>query len=492
MAAWDDDEIIKPASFGDDDEIIANANHPVAAFLSGVGGSVLDMAGNAADLVSPSMGRNLKAAGQEGIKNAPGAAGRAGQTVGDIAPYFFLPGGLAAQSIGSGLLTGATTEGSLGDRIAQGIISGGSNALLGGTIGAIGKGVANKLKKSTDAANAANKPIARLNDILNRAQDANYVVPPADVNPTFINKKLQSIAGKAATGQQAQLLNQQATTELSKKALNMPDAELSGEVLDAFRKVKGKPYKEVSQLPSTSSGYSFANNRTTAAQDLENLKNLRFEAKALFNKAAKEGDPRIKAEAQKAWKDARNLEAKLIKRARDAGKPELAKDLSNARKDIAKSYTVESGLNEATGNIDPNVMGKYFDKRRPLTGELKLIGEFQQAFPKANRAGEMVPTPGVSKSEALASGLLGTVGASGFGAPGVALGALPLISEPIRNLLLSKAYQQAFAKIPEAQPSTILKLLNSLTNSQATKKSVPAINELGQDFILQLLQQQQP
>jgi hypothetical protein len=122
-------------------------------------------------------------------------------------------------------------------------------------------------------------------------------------------------------------------------------------------------------------------------------------------------------------------------------KPDLIKELRAARVAIAKTHDVERALNVADGNVSAAVLGKAIDKGKPLTGGLATAGKFQQAFPSYARDGERVPTPGVSKSEALMGTLLGVGGYGMAGPAGVALAALPLASGPTRSMLLSRPFQ---------------------------------------------------
>lgn len=133
-------------------------------FLSGVGGEVLKAGSGIADMLPENSAHQwLKDKAKEGLDKATGFAGEAGKFVGATAPYMALPaGGILKTSAMSGALSGATTEGDIGDR-----------ALIAGTTGALtaaGGALIPIAKKAYDVAspiftpqrNAVNKIIAEL------------------------------------------------------------------------------------------------------------------------------------------------------------------------------------------------------------------------------------------------------------------------------------------------------------------------------------------
>lgn len=82
-----------------------------------------------------------------------------------------------------------------------------------------------------------------------------------------------------------------------------------------------------------------------------------------------------------------------------------------------------------------------------MTGELKQIAEFQQAFPRVSRDATRLGTPGVSALEPIAQAGLATGGAIATGNPaGMLAGGIPLLREPARALLMSKPYQSMMAQ----------------------------------------------
>jgi len=265
-------------------------------------------------------------------------------------------------------------------------------------------------------------------------QQAGYVVPPSAAGGGFVSKRMESLGGKAAIGQEAAVRNQKVTNDLARKAVGLPkDSAISVQALEAQREKFSAPYREVSGISKD------------AASALEQLKQTRFDANNYFRHYDVSADPASLAKAKELSSQAAALEKMLEGIAKGAGKPDLVNELRAARQNIAKTYDVERALNVATGDVSAPVLGKMVDKGKPLTGGLQTAGKFQQAFPQYMREGQRIPTPGVSKSEALASAILGLGGYGTMGTYGAALGTLPLLSGPARSLLLSRLSQSRLA-----------------------------------------------
>ena len=335
---------------------------------------------------------------------------------------------------------------------------------------------AGKAKVAEQVANAEAKALANAPkaEILAEAIKKGFVMPPSDVNPSFWNKRLESIGGKAAVRQEATLRNQENfVNPLTRKALGIAEnTPIKGDVLRGIRENAGGVYKEVSELPappSLANGYSINSKpQSLSSIDLEALKQARNDAQAWRKTAEMQGgNPEIMAKAREAENTATMLEKRFEDRAAASGKPELIDRLRDARTEIAKTHTVDSARNVATGDIDPAILGRILDKNPELlSGELKQIAETQQAFPKYLSDATKVQTPGVSKSEALASAIMAGQAVPSVGASGLLAGGVPLVSEPIRNLIFSKGYQNKMVKFPEIKPSVMAKLQAALPDSQ--------------------------
>jgi hypothetical protein len=279
-------------------------------------------------------------------------------------------------------------------------------------------------------------------ETLKAADQLGYVVPPSARGGGFLSKRLESIGGKAAVGQEAAIRNQVVTNAIAAKeaglATGTPITEGS---LAAAREQMAAPYKAVAQVSPI------------AERALERLKIARNDAKGLWNFYMRSADPRVLKEAQALDRTAETLERVIEREATKAGQPQLIDALREARRAIAKNYTVEKALNVGSGDIDARVIGRMLDQGKPLSGDLKTVGKFAQAFGSYAREASGIPTPGVSKSEAILAALLaaGGGGATMYqqGHPyGAALGALPLLATPARGLALSKMMTPAVETVP--------------------------------------------
>lgn len=372
--------------------------------------------------------------------------------------------GMATRTAG-GAVNGAVTAGAVNpDDATTGATI---NALLPGAVkvvGTVGSAIGSKLAPAT------------LNPTLQKTvQDsvnAGYVIPPASVNPSFVNRVLESISGKQATQQIVSTKNTQVTEGLVRDALGIPaDVPLSQGTLEGLRKTAGKAYQDV------------ANISPKAAADLEALKQARNDAQGWFNAYNRSASPDdlAKAKAAKALSD--QLETALESHAAAANQPELIPALRDARTQIAKTYTVGRALNDASGTIDARVLGRMYEKGAPLSDELATAGKFASAFPTAAKSPQQIGSPDVHNLKAMLSLALSSggatgaalhgVGAAATGGLGLLAGAVPFIAPPVaRSILLRQGAQQALGAAPA--PSAIRGLL-----SDAADESLPLMYRSG-------------
>lgn len=288
---------------------------------------------------------------------------------------------------------------------------------------------------------------------LKEGQAAGYVVPPASVNPSVMNNRLESIAGKASVGQEAAKRNQDLSNALAAQDIGLlKETPLTPGAIGKIRDKAGEAYTDVANLSPK------------AEWALDELKQARHDTTVQFNHYNKSGDPSAltKAKEAKAW--AGLLDKEMQDEATKAGRPDLIKALTEARMTIAKTYDLERALG-ADANASAPILGRLFDKKGEagMSGNLALIGKMQQTFPNAMREGARVPASGVSGTDAAASAILGTLGYGAGGPAGILAAGLPLLRGPVRNLVLSKGYQQ-FAT---ADPSKYQAMIDALAQQGA-------------------------
>lgn len=271
-------------------------------------------------------------------------------------------------------------------------------------------------------------------DTLETSREKGYKVPGSETNDSFINNRLESIAGKAALKQQMGLANQENTNRLSAEDMGLPKgtAITQGEI-DSYIARVSQPYRDVASLSPI------------AANALERLREARKDANAQWRFYDRSADPRAQKEAEALTAKAQMLEGVIEKVAAKSGKPELLDELRDARAKVARAHDYERALNEADANVSAPAMGRAFEKK-PLSENAEVIGKFAKAFPGYATEGSRIPPPDVSKSEAISSAILGTMGYGAAGPGGLVAAGLPFISAPTRAMLMSDRYQRALTK----------------------------------------------
>jgi hypothetical protein len=266
------------------------------------------------------------------------------------------------------------------------------------------------------------------------------------VNPSLKNQIIESISGKQATQQIASTKNTQVTEGLVKQALGLPeDAQLTQATMESLRKTAGKAYADVSSLSPQ------------AASDLEALKQARNDASAWFKSYNRTASPEDLAKAKDFRATADNLENLLEFHALQAGRNDLIPALRDARKQIAKTYTVGCALNDASGTVDARVLGRMSEKGLPLSDGLDIAGQFASAFPSIAKSPQQVGSPAAHNLKALASMGLGLGGHAALGPFGIGSAALPFVAPPLaRSIMFSKGAQQGLLSTAQQEPIGLL------------------------------------
>lgn len=285
--------------------------------------------------------------------------------------------------------------------------------------------------------------------------------PPSAINPSAINKVLESIAGKAATTQETQIRNQQAVNRVAREEAGLPpDTAITEQALQGVRAASGAPYREAAALPPIQNNNPYAGQfgvpqfSFNPATAIEALKQARADSHAQFLHYRRSADPAALTRARASAAEARRLEDGMEQAAAAAGRQDLIPMLRAARTQIAKTYDIERGLNLGDANVDPRSLGKTLDNRR-LTGGLETIGQFTQAFEPYMREASRVTTPGVGALGPVAATALGLGGHAAAGPIGIAAAGLPFLRGPARSLVLSDWYQRLMAQPQYAQPITL-------------------------------------
>lgn len=395
---------------------------------------------------APSMVRAL----QTGGLNAAGKAGL---------------GGIATRALG-GAATGGSVAGLVNpEDFKKGAMIGG---LMPGAIqaaGGAGQFLNKKLNDRFVAQLSEFNRKAPLNETVRKSIDAGYIIPPNMVKPSLGNQVIESISGKQATQQVASGRNEQVTGSLVRKALGIADdVPITTKALEDLRKTAGKAYAEVSSLSPQ------------AAADLEALKVARNEATGWFKAYNRSSRPDDLLKAKEARVLSNTLEDALEVHAASAGKTELIPALRDARKQIAKTYTVGRALNDASGTVDARVLGRLYEKGVPLSDGLDTAGRFASAFPTVAKSTQQTGSQAAHNLKSFGSLLTGAGGYSLMGPMGAAAAAVPFVAPPMaRSIMFREGAQKALVQnAPKAGGAAQLaELLNNAELQQLLIRTAP-------------------
>ena len=490
----------------------------VAKVPAGIGQALSKLMGSNAGDMPVNMINQIEQGTQAQMGGTGKVASQVGGMIGQATP--FMAGGPIgqlpsfAQKIGAGaragVLSGLATPEETGLSEQDFIKAKGQNLALQGAIGGAFPIVGTGVSKLADMVRGT-KMSPQMNVAIEKAREAGYTVPPTQAGGGIVNRLLEGVAGKASTLQEASVRNQTITDKLAKKSLGLSeDAVLTPDLIQSIRSDAGKAYEnlKLSGTVKTSPKFIQALDNIKPYQDamqaakdfpdelanpiiktIDSLKRPNFDVNSAVSKinllrndadiAFRKGDSAL----AKANKDASQvLENTIENHLANTKQTELLDKFRQARQTIAKTYEVEKAMNATTGTVNAQKLAARLQAKKPLSGELKDIAEFGQAFPKASQTPERIGgTIGISPLDATAAGLTfgGSMlggedkGSSAFNAA-LALGIRPAA----RKAVLSDFMQNRLA---QQQSKQII--------PQGVKKSLPSSEEAKQLAKMLLMQQ---
>ena len=311
------------------------------------------------------------------------------------------------------------------------------------------------------------------------------------------------MAGKISTLQEASVRNQEITNKLATKSLGLSeDTVLSPELLKSLRDDAGKAYEnlKLSGTVKTSPKFIQALDNIKPYQDaiqaakdfpnktanpiievIDSLKRPNFDVNSAISKINV-----LRNEADIAYRNGNVALGKTNKDASQVLENTIENHLANtkqtnlldkfreARQLIAKTYTVEKAMNKTTGTVDAKSLANRLQVGKPMSGELKDIAEFAQAFPKASQMPEKIGgTIGISPLDYTVAGLAG--GASLLGgedkSSSTINGLIALLARPAaRKLVLSGPMQNRLVQQQAASSGAIRNAFPSSFEQQQLAK----------------------
>jgi hypothetical protein len=320
--------------------------------------------------------------------------------------------------------------------------------------------------------------------ILQNAKKQGFSVLPSQVGAGAFPRALEIASGKFKAEELQGYKNTQATTNSARKYLGLPeDAPLNQATFDALKETYSLPYQTLSALPKTeirtqtvksakTGGVSTTPIYKTGEVLNEELKLAREDARIFQRVLDNDLNPpknptEIRQKLQAAKNNVKRLEKEFEILAYRNNMKDLIPELNQARKNIAKVYTIEDATNTELGLVDPKKIGKQLSKGVPLSDEMKTVGEFANAFPKANKFVTEAPNMATIYDLAFASG-------GALASPFLALAPLArvagrygVLSEPFQNRFVNPQYgKQQIPRINKLDLTPLTGLLSFQDNNE--------------------------
>lgn len=457
-----------------------NAGERAAA---GAGKAVIDLFRGAKQIVGAESQPELAAIKAQDEPLMATTAGKVGNVLGNTgaaSASILVPG---ANTVAGAALTGAVMGAfqpvETGNVLTGKLKNAAEGAVLSGGTQLGARGVANVATSRAASLDKSETANSVRDATLKAGKDLGYVAPPAQANPTWINRLVEGFAGKLTTAQSASGKNQPLTNAIAAEHIGLsPDTPITRDVIKSVRKQAGQDYAVIKGMGTIGTDQKFTTDldaitqkfqgaekdfpelaKTDIKQIVQSVNKAQFSADSgidaisiLRDRASvayRKGDTDLGG----AYRQASKALEDLIDRNISARGPEYADVLQkyrNAREMIAKTYSVENALNEATGNVSAVKLGGQLKAGKPLSGDLKTAATFANAFPKSMQE-NLTSMPGVSPLDYAVAGA--TSVAAGSPGPMAAVGARPLA----RSVILSKLYQNAMAS-PNYEPSFMTRM----------------------------------
>lgn len=335
------------------------------------------------------------------------------------------------------------------------------------------------------------------NDSIINARRSGFSIPPSEYGGT-IGKTLQSVSGKAKVEREFSHKNVDNATARAKIELDIPDeSPLDVRTLEHIRDEAGRAYESLAKTGVMKADDPYINQVINAGKklnqiaedfpqavspEIDRLKGAYLEpeftargaidATRQLRKDASQNlknyDPEKNALGLVQREIADALEERMLRHAESIGQADLVQKFVEARRKIAKTYSVEDALNHTTGKISPSRLARQLDAGRPISGELKIIAESAKAFPRVFQDVEKFGKEGPF------SPIDYFVGAAGA-LQNPALAGAVVARPAIRAALGSKPYQKAFAKPKTHEPG----LATDIGNIMGQDPSAPSALGVG-------------
>lgn len=320
-------------------------------------------------------------------------------------------------------------------------------------------------------------PLTAEQEALANAVAQGIKVPPSQLTGGGkLTSTMEALLGKKAMGAQASIANREVVANQAKKVLGLAaDEDLTPDSFMNFRQQQGQAYQDLRNF-DYKTDKSFVTNINDEVQRLRGLTTTTPEQISTLKAVAKTNikgddlvnniiDLRDAGNTNMRSMDAANkrlgktqlMAAKELEDVADrfltkSGNDTLVKQFQTARKNIAKSYTLEDTFNAVTGEVNAKSIGRRMADGKIVPTEMKGAGAASQFAP-----GYFAP----ASQTGTASGLTGAEGLSSMaallsGRPDLA--AIVAARNVGRSAMLSGPVQRAMVpRAPVVGPTPLLK-----------------------------------
>jgi hypothetical protein len=342
----------------------------------------------------------------------------------------------------------------------------------------------------------------RKQEIAQAAIAQGATLPPTQVNPSILNSILEGISGKQTTQQVASIKNQAVVNTQARKALGLADdVEITPQVLQDYRSVKGQAYDALRANPVYYADKPFLNDINSKFAEIQKrglvksgdelnllneLKQLRFDGDGLVEKIKvlrSDSDVNFRSDkpdqirlAQVQKFAAKQLEELAERNLTKFNQPDVMSNFRQARQDIAKSYTIEKALNAATGDVSGAKLGQRAAAGKMVPSELQALADAAASYSKAfQNPATIGSVPYISPLDLATAAI-----ASASTANPMVMGAA-LTRPALRAGITSGMYQRNM--LPNTQMQTP-GLLNRITSNPLTNYGLGQLPEYGTERFL--------
>lgn len=288
-------------------------------------------------------------------------------------------------------------------------------------------------------------------DAAAEAQRLGIAINPVDIEPSISARAYSAAAGPRGPEALA-LANKPRVTEIAKNELGLdPTTSLTSDAYSTARANLAAPYDEVRKLPTMVADETALKNLNdlrkndkliggegvakkvnklvddaiaktqaglTGAELLDNVRNLRSDAKKIYNN--QNATPKQVAVADANLAIANQLESMIES---NISNPKLLGQFRDARQKMARTYVYEGATDFNTGMVDVSKLARITSKDNALTGDIASLGKIAGNFPDVfttQAASKFYDLPRLTRSGI--GGATGALMGSPFGMAGSIVG----------------------------------------------------------------------